>query len=52
MLILNKFINDPLNIFINGKLIASGEIVVLKDKYGIRITKINNSFKNVSVDKS
>ncbi|MCH8493145.1 MAG: flagellar motor switch protein FliN [Idiomarina sp.] len=31
---------EPMDILINGYLIAQGEVVVLDDKYGIRITEI------------
>lgn len=31
---------EPMNILINGYLIAQGEVVVVEDKYGIRITDI------------
>ncbi|WP_236620679.1 flagellar motor switch protein FliN [Providencia sneebia] len=34
---------ELLNIFINGYLIAQGEIVVVSNNYGIRITDIINS---------
>ena len=31
---------EPMDILINGYLIAQGEVVVVEDKYGIRITEI------------
>ncbi|MBN3053846.1 FliM/FliN family flagellar motor switch protein, partial [Pectobacterium brasiliense] len=31
---------EPLDIIINGYLIAQGEVFVLSDKYGVRITYI------------
>ncbi|MCU4137130.1 flagellar motor switch protein FliN [Buchnera aphidicola (Sitobion avenae)] len=49
MLILDKPIKDPLDIFINGHLIASGEIVVLEKKYGLRITSIKKSLKTINI---
>ncbi|WAI11849.1 MAG: flagellar motor switch protein FliN [Buchnera aphidicola (Macrosiphum albifrons)] len=49
MLILDQSIKKPLNIFINGHLFASGEIVILEKKYGLRITKIKNSLKTINV---
>jgi flagellar motor switch protein FliN/FliY len=42
---LNKVFGEPLNIFINDHLIAKGEVVVNKKKYGIRILKIFSSKK-------
>lgn len=49
MLTLDKLIKEPLDIFLNGYLIASGEIVVLENKYGLRITSIKNSLKTLKV---
>ncbi|QIQ41694.1 MAG: flagellar motor switch protein FliN [Buchnera aphidicola (Microlophium carnosum)] len=49
MLILDKSIKESLDIFVNGYLIASGEIVVLEKKYGLRITSIKNSLKTINV---
>jgi len=37
---LDKSVGDPLEIYINGKLIARGEVVVVDDKFGIRVTDI------------
>ncbi|WP_346797056.1 flagellar motor switch protein FliN [Halomonas sp. Bachu 37] len=31
---------EPMDILINGYLVAQGEVVVIEDKYGIRITEI------------
>ncbi|XBC39808.1 MAG: flagellar motor switch protein FliN [Buchnera aphidicola (Chaetogeoica yunlongensis)] len=40
ILVLDKHVGEPLNILINGCLIAMGELVVKEDKYGIRITNV------------
>ncbi|MBU3948912.1 MAG: flagellar motor switch protein FliN [Proteobacteria bacterium] len=37
---LNKQIGDPIDIYISDKLIARGEVVVVEDKFGIRLTNI------------
>ncbi|MDC9613135.1 flagellar motor switch protein FliN [Xenorhabdus khoisanae] len=37
---LDGLAGEPLDILINGYLIAQGEVVVVSDKYGIRITDI------------
>ncbi|MFA5527167.1 MAG: flagellar motor switch phosphatase FliY [Peptostreptococcales bacterium] len=37
---LNKYAEEPLDIFANGKLVARGEVVVLDEKFGIRINTI------------
>jgi flagellar motor switch protein FliN/FliY len=37
---LDGLAGEPLDILINGYLIAQGEVVVVSDKFGIRITEI------------
>lgn len=37
---LNKLADEPLEIYVNGKLIAHGEVVIINENFGIRITKI------------
>lgn len=37
---LDKLAGDPLNIYVNNKLIAKGEVLVLNDNFCIRITEI------------
>ncbi len=37
---LNKLTNQPLEIFVNKKLMAQGEVVVVNEKFGIRLTNI------------
>jgi flagellar motor switch protein FliN/FliY len=37
---LDGLAGQPMDIFVNGYLIAQGEVVVVDDKYGIRITDI------------
>lgn len=37
---LNKLADEPLEIFVNGKLIAQGEVVIINENFGIRITNI------------
>lgn len=37
---LNKLAGEPMEIYINDKLIAKGEAVVVNDKFGIRLTDI------------
>lgn len=37
---LDKLAVDPLEIYVNGKLIAQGEVVVINENFGIRITNI------------
>lgn len=35
---LNKLAGDPVDILVNGKLVAQGEVVVIDDHFGVRIT--------------
>jgi flagellar motor switch protein FliN/FliY len=37
---LDKMTNQPLEIFVNKKLMAQGEVVVVNDKFGIRLMHI------------
>lgn len=41
---LDKLVGEPLDIYANGKFIAKGEVVVIDDNFGIRITDINNNY--------
>ncbi len=34
---------DPVSLMVNGKLIAYGEVVVIDDKFGLKVTEIVNS---------
>jgi len=47
---LNKHAGEPLDIMVNGALIAHGEVVVVNDRYGIRLTEIaskSDRLKNI-----
>jgi flagellar motor switch protein FliN len=37
---LNRMVGEPLDIFVNNKLMARGEAVVVKEKLGIRIIDV------------
>jgi flagellar motor switch protein FliN/FliY len=37
---LDAMAGEPLSVFVNGTLIAQGEVVVVNDKFGIRLTDI------------
>lgn len=41
---LDKLVGEPLDIYANGKFIAKGEVVVIDDNFGIRITDVNNNY--------
>jgi flagellar motor switch protein FliN/FliY len=42
IIVLDKLAGDPVEILANGKLIARGEVVVIDENYGVRITEIIN----------
>ncbi len=37
---LDKIVGEPLDILANGKVVAKGEVVVIEENYGVRITEI------------
>ncbi len=37
---LDKLSGEPLDLYVNDRLIARGEAVLVKDKYGIRLTDV------------
>ncbi len=39
---LEKLAGDPIDILVNGKFVAKGEVVVIDENYGVRITDIIN----------
>lgn len=44
---LNKLAGEPLEIFINRKLVARGEVVVVNEKFGVRLTDIITPMERV-----
>ncbi len=44
---LNKLAGEPLEIFVNQKLIARGEVVVVNEKFGIKMTDIVSPLERV-----
>ena len=44
---LNKLAGEPLEVFINNKLVARGEVVVVNEKFGIRLTDIISPLERV-----
>ena len=43
---LNRIAGEPIDILVNGKYVAKGEVVVIEESFGVRITEIIN---NVSI---
>jgi len=37
---LHRLAGEPLDVYVNGYLIAQGEVVVVEDRYGIRLTDV------------
>jgi flagellar motor switch protein FliN/FliY len=37
---LDRTTGEPLDVYVNGTLIAHGEVVVVNDKFGIRLTDV------------
>lgn len=45
---LEKLTDEPLDILLNGKLIAQGEVVVINDNFGVRITNILSQSQRIN----
>lgn len=45
---LEKLVGEPLDILVNGQFMAKGEVVVIDENYGIRITDILNPAKKTN----
>lgn len=37
---LDKVAGEPVDLFVNGRMVARGEVVVIEDNFGVRITEI------------
>ncbi len=44
---LNKLAGEPLEVYVNGKMVARGEAVVINEKFGIRLTDIISPIERV-----
>ena len=44
---LNKLAGEPMEVFVNDKLIARGEAVVVNEKFGVRLTDIISARERV-----
>lgn len=44
---LDKLVGESLNIYANGKYIAKGEVVVIDDNFGVRVTEIESSGRKI-----
>ena len=48
---LDKLAGEPLEVLVNGKLIARGEVVVVNEKFGIRLTDIISPIERIETIK-
>jgi len=44
---LNKLAGEPLEVYVNKKLVARGEVVVVNEKFGVRLTDIVSPIERV-----
>ncbi|NPV25932.1 MAG: flagellar motor switch phosphatase FliY [Firmicutes bacterium] len=44
---LDKLAGEPVDLLVNGKLIAKGEVVVIDENYGVRVTAIISPFERM-----
>ncbi len=44
---LDKLAGEPLEVYVNGKLVARGEAVVINEKFGVRLTDIISPIERV-----
>ncbi len=42
---LDRLAGDPVDVFVNNRLIARGEVVVVDDKFGVRVTELVSNGK-------
>lgn len=45
---LDRLAGEPLDVLVNGTLIAHGEVVMVNDKFGIRLTDVVNQSERIS----
>jgi len=44
---LTKLVGEPLEVLVNQKLVARGEVVVVNEKFGVRLTDIVSPMERV-----
>lgn len=44
---LSKLVGDPLEVKVNEKLVAKGEVVVINEKFGIRLTEVMSAQERI-----
>jgi flagellar motor switch protein FliN len=43
---LNRSLDEPVDVVVNNRVVAQGEIVVVEGNYGIRIQRVNDEARN------
>ena len=46
---LERLAGDVVDVFVNDKLVARGEVVVVDDKFGVRVTELVNLKKEIGI---
>jgi flagellar motor switch protein FliN/FliY len=44
---LSKAVSEPIDIYVNGTLLAQGEMMAVNDKFAIRLTEVMNSAEKI-----
>lgn len=47
---LDRMADQPVDLLVNGKLVARGEVVVIDSEYGLRVTEVVGAEQDASVD--
>lgn len=47
---INRLAGEPIELLVNGKVIAKGEVVVIDERFGIRITQLLNPVNEASLN--
>jgi flagellar motor switch protein FliN/FliY len=45
---IDKAAGEPVDVMVNGRLVAKGEVVVIEDNFGVRLTEILNPQERIS----
>jgi len=45
---IDKSAGEPVDVMVNGRLVARGEVVVIEDNFGVRITEICNAMERLN----
>ena len=45
---LNRMVDEPMDVLVNGTLVARGEVVVIDDNFGVRMTEVANPAEGVA----